>query len=127
MGISTLWLLYILGYWEFFLRIPARVSSISCFTLPTIVLALITLLFCSSIISCTSFMVRTAVASGEVTTLNGKSQGIAEASDGAMRVLDELGDINRKAVEAVHVIYKQTNTTNDSAQKIREATTLISL
>ena len=64
--------------------------------------------------------------SGEVTTLNGKSQGIAEASDGAMRVLDELGDINRKAVEAVHVIYKQTNTTNDSAQKIREATTLIS-
>lgn len=64
--------------------------------------------------------------SGEVTTLNGKSQGIADASDGATKILAELGDINRKAVEAVHIIYEQTNTTNESAQKIREATTLIS-
>ncbi len=64
--------------------------------------------------------------SGEVTTLNGKSQGIADASEGATKILAELGDINRKAVDAVHIIYKQTNTTNESAQKIREATTLIS-
>lgn len=64
--------------------------------------------------------------SGEVTTLNGKSQGISDASEGATKILAELGDINRKAVDAVHIIYKQTNTTNESAQKIREATTLIS-
>lgn len=64
--------------------------------------------------------------SSEVTTLNGKSQGIADASENATRILAELGDINRKAVDAVHIIYKQTNTTNESAQKIREATTLIS-
>ncbi len=64
--------------------------------------------------------------SGEVTALNGKSQGIADASEGATKILEELGDINRKAVDAVHIIYNQTNTTNESAQKIREATTLIS-
>ena len=57
--------------------------------------------------------------------MNGKSQGIADASENATRILAELGDINRKAVDAVHIIYKQTNTTNESAMKIQEAINLI--
>ena len=40
-------------------------------------------------------------------------------------ILVQLEDINYKASEAIDVIYEQTNTTNESAMKIREATSLI--
>jgi methyl-accepting chemotaxis protein len=43
----------------------------------------------------------------------------------ATETLSELEKINKRAKEAIDVIYQQTNTTNESALKIREATTLI--
>jgi methyl-accepting chemotaxis protein len=47
------------------------------------------------------------------------------SGDKATETLSELEQINKKAKEAIDVIYQQTNTTNESALKIREATTLI--
>lgn len=44
-----------------------------------------------------------------------------EASDSLMK----LDQINKEAKEAIDMIYEQTNTTNESALKIREATSLI--
>jgi methyl-accepting chemotaxis protein len=43
----------------------------------------------------------------------------------ASETLSELEQINHKAKDAIDVIYQQTNTTNESALKIREATSLI--
>ena len=43
----------------------------------------------------------------------------------ASQTLEELEAINVKTKEAIEVIYEQTNTTNESALKIREATALI--
>lgn len=64
--------------------------------------------------------------SNEVSVLNDKTKEISDSSDAATQILGELGEINKKAVESVELIAEQTNTTNESAQKIREATTLIS-
>lgn len=64
--------------------------------------------------------------SNEVSLLNDKTKEISDSSDAATQILGELGEINKKAVESVELIAEQTNTTNESAQKIREATTLIS-
>ena len=61
----------------------------------------------------------------EVGNLSENSNQIKEASDNATFILKELDDINRKVTEAIEIIYKQTNTTNESALKIREATNLI--
>lgn len=43
----------------------------------------------------------------------------------AFATLQKLAKINDEAREAIDVIYEQTNTTNESAMKIREATSLI--
>ena len=43
----------------------------------------------------------------------------------AKKALEELGEINERATESINVIYEQTNTTNDSALKIKDATSLI--
>lgn len=64
--------------------------------------------------------------SNEVVALTNEAKEISDASEEATTILEELGEINQKAVESVNIIYDQTNTTNDSAQKIREATILIS-
>ena len=64
--------------------------------------------------------------SNEVEELNGKSKQIVASSEDAAVILGELGEINRKAVQAVGMISGQASATNESAQKIREATTLIS-
>lgn len=61
----------------------------------------------------------------EVGNLSENSNQIKEASDNATFILKELDDINRKVTEAIEIIYNQTNTTNESALKIREATNLI--
>ncbi len=49
-------------------------------------------------------------------------QGLSEE---ATAILNELNQINQQATGAINVIYEQTNTTNESALKIREATNLI--
>ena len=40
--------------------------------------------------------------------------------------LHELHSVNQRAIDSINIIYKQTHTTNESALKIREATSLIS-
>ena len=48
-----------------------------------------------------------------------------DAGNKAIDTLDKLDKINRKASDAIDLIYDQTNTTNESVARIREATALI--
>ena len=62
----------------------------------------------------------------EVSTLQATAEQMRESSEEALKTLKELDSINRQAIESIDVIYRQTNTTNESALKIKEATILIS-
>ncbi len=61
----------------------------------------------------------------EVTTLNDTANMMRRSNEIASQVLKELEDINQQAIRSIEIIYEQTNTTNSSAKKIREATSLI--
>lgn len=61
----------------------------------------------------------------EVEHLSTTAAEMKASGDNATATLSELEQINEKAKEAINVIYEQTNTTNVSANKIREATALI--
>ena len=61
----------------------------------------------------------------ELQTLVEVARGMRTASGEARETLRELEEINRRAVDSIAVIAEQTKTTNTSAQKIREATGLI--
>lgn len=61
----------------------------------------------------------------EVDNLIANANEMKASSDEASATLVELEKINTQAKEAIDVIYEQTNTTNESAMKIREATSLI--
>ncbi|MBO4678845.1 MAG: methyl-accepting chemotaxis protein [Lachnospiraceae bacterium] len=61
----------------------------------------------------------------EVNNLSEAAAVMKESGDAATDILAALSQINEKAKESIDVIYEQTNTTNSSANKIREATTLI--
>ncbi len=61
----------------------------------------------------------------EVNGLSQNSNNIKDAGELATTTLQELKDINSKVTEAIDTIYTQTNTTNESALKIQEATNLI--
>lgn len=61
----------------------------------------------------------------EMEKLRDHARGMRSASQEAAEILQELDGINRQAIEAIGVIYKQTNTTNESALKIQQATALI--
>lgn len=63
--------------------------------------------------------------SQEVANLISNADHMKKASDEATATLAALEKINQHAKEAIDVIYEQTNTTNESALKIREATSLI--
>ena len=63
--------------------------------------------------------------SREVENLISNADHMKKASDEATATLAALEKINQRAKEAIDVIYEQTNTTNESALKIREATSLI--
>lgn len=63
--------------------------------------------------------------SDEVEKLIVNANGMKASGDEASATLIELEDINKQAKEAIDTIYEQTNTTNQSAVKIREATSLI--
>ena len=62
----------------------------------------------------------------EVESLNSTAMLMKHSSDEASTTLQELDAINQRAITSIDVIYEQTNTTNASALKIKEATTLIS-
>lgn len=61
----------------------------------------------------------------EVEHLLVNATGMKTSGDEASATLAQLEQINMQAKEAIDTIYEQTNTTNESAMKIREATTLI--
>lgn len=63
--------------------------------------------------------------SSQVTELKQNAEEMQKSSDEATAILGELDQINQKAISAIKVISEQTNTTNESALKIREATNLI--
>ncbi len=62
---------------------------------------------------------------GEVESLLVNATEMKSSGDEASANLMQLEQINIQAKEAIDTIYEQTNTTNESAMKIREATTLI--
>lgn len=61
----------------------------------------------------------------QVSALHNAADAIKDSSDTANSTLQELDTINKKAIDSINVIYEQTHTTNESALKIKEATTLI--
>lgn len=61
----------------------------------------------------------------EINALNENSRQIKELGQTAIESLKDLQKINQRTRESIDVIYEQTNTTNTSAQKIKEATELI--
>lgn len=61
----------------------------------------------------------------QVGRLNENANLMKQSGEEATKTLEALGAINQKARESIEIIYEQTNTTNESAQKIREATNII--
>ncbi len=61
----------------------------------------------------------------EVENLYLYANSMKQSGDDASQTLADLEEINHKAKESIDLIYQQTNTTNESAMKIREATELI--
>lgn len=61
----------------------------------------------------------------QIENLNVNAEEMTKAGDSAIDTLKELETINGKTKNAIDVIYEQTNTTNESAMKIREAINLI--
>ncbi|MBD5474268.1 MAG: methyl-accepting chemotaxis protein [Lachnospiraceae bacterium] len=61
----------------------------------------------------------------EVENLRDNARTMRSAGEKAMGILEELNKINQKTREAIEEIYEQTNTTNVSALKIKEATDMI--
>lgn len=61
----------------------------------------------------------------EVENLNHNAQIMKQLGTDAADTLQKLNEINKQASESIDEIYVQTHTTNQSAQKIREATGLI--
>lgn len=61
----------------------------------------------------------------EMEELHRTAEGMYTSSEEAARTLDTMADVNLKAQQAIELIYEQTNTTNESAMKIKAATTLI--
>ena len=59
-------------------------------------------------------------------SLRESAETMRTSSGEVKEILRNLGDINAKTRESVEEIYEQTNETNNSAQKIQEATDLIS-
>lgn len=61
----------------------------------------------------------------QVDKLNSNAETMKRAGEGAIATLKQLDDTNVKTREAINKIYTQTHTTNESALKIREATSVI--
>ncbi len=61
----------------------------------------------------------------ELADLNERANSIKERGEVAIGALRELQSTNEKTSAAINIIYEQTNVTNESAQKIKEATALI--
>ena len=62
---------------------------------------------------------------GQVEKLSSNAQAMQKAGDEAIATLKQLDATNDRTKEAIEKIYAQTHTTNESALKIKEATTII--
>lgn len=62
---------------------------------------------------------------GQVEKLSANAQAMQKAGNEAIETLKQLDATNDKTKEAIERIYAQTHTTNESALKIKEATTII--
>lgn len=62
----------------------------------------------------------------EVEKLRSNARAMRDAGNSAIDILQELSSVNQKTKEAMYVIFEQTNVTNESALKIKEATSIIS-
>ncbi|MCR5002041.1 MAG: cache domain-containing protein [Lachnospiraceae bacterium] len=63
--------------------------------------------------------------SAQVEELQRNAVNMQKSSEQASAILSELASVNQETVDAIEVISQQTNTTNESALKIRDATNLI--
>ena len=63
---------------------------------------------------------------GELGNLSESAKSMKTRGEAAIEALRELQDTNKKTSASIDIISEQTNVTNESAQKIKEATTLIS-
>ena len=61
----------------------------------------------------------------ELGHLSVSAKSMKERGEEAIEALRELQAINKKTSSSIDIIYEQTNVTNESAQKIKEATALI--
>ncbi len=61
----------------------------------------------------------------EAEALERNSDEMNASSENAMRILNELMQVNERTKDSIDEIYEQTNITNASAQKIKNATELI--
>ena len=61
----------------------------------------------------------------ELSNLSQTAKSTKERGEAALEALRELQATNKKTSESIDIIYEQTNVTNESAQKIKEATALI--
>lgn len=61
----------------------------------------------------------------EVEEMHFNTQNMHTLGREAFETLHDLQEINGQATESIQIIYQQTNLTNESVQKIREATSLI--
>lgn len=61
----------------------------------------------------------------DIDAMNENAKLIKKLGQTAVDTLQDLQAINQKTKESIDIIYEQTNTTNTSAQKIKEATALI--
>ncbi len=61
----------------------------------------------------------------DIEHLNNNATSIKERGQVAIGALKELRETNERTKASIDVIYEQTNVTNESAQKIKEATSLI--
>ena len=60
----------------------------------------------------------------EVEKLRENARTMREAGNTAMDILKDLSVVNQKTKDAMQIIYEQTNITNESALKIKEATAI---
>ena len=61
----------------------------------------------------------------ELDHLSASAKSMKERGEAAVSALRELQATNKKTSASIDIIYEQTNVTNESAQKIKEATALI--
>ncbi len=61
----------------------------------------------------------------EIEELRNSARGMRSSAEKALDILKQLNEVNNQTKAAIDTIYEQTNTTNASALKIKEATDII--